>query len=355
MRQVSYQRPKDFVDPYADETPPVLDERSIILERRQFAKSSAQIHRLKTMKSTGSAGLSPLASFEQHSKEKEKFLRASSTDSIGSDSSNGKKKLMREKSRESFEASSKYPPNSGMVRNSGSSVGDQSWVEWGEENVDGGNLGLNDFLKAGNSLYDGSSSTVLDGVELGQIERLIKVIDPSISFQPPSSPSIPSTYPSEPLVTENSYEIMADIRCWLVDNELIVITMRAVQGAHLEAEAEVDLAQLLAIKGLDIVMVSENPVLLTAYCQEILETVELRIEDSVPRLMLILQSSNLADSSTASENDFNSYSSVNNENVLIDGNSLQKEISSTMNGMTSIILHMLFCKFLLIYVFCALN
>jgi hypothetical protein len=53
MRQVSYQRPKDYIDPYSPlPSMPVVNERYMLLQRRRKAASSAQVHRLQRLASS---------------------------------------------------------------------------------------------------------------------------------------------------------------------------------------------------------------------------------------------------------------------------------------------------------------
>lgn len=50
MRQVPYQRPKDFFDPYSPSPcMPVVNERYMLLQRRKKANSSAQVHRIQRL------------------------------------------------------------------------------------------------------------------------------------------------------------------------------------------------------------------------------------------------------------------------------------------------------------------
>jgi hypothetical protein len=50
MRQVPYQRPKEFFDPYLPSpSMPVVNERYMLLQRRKKANSSAQVHRIQRL------------------------------------------------------------------------------------------------------------------------------------------------------------------------------------------------------------------------------------------------------------------------------------------------------------------
>lgn len=86
------------------------------------------------------------------------------------------------------------------------------------------------------------------------------------------------------------YFIKADLQCWLVDEEVLVLSVISLdQEQVLEAEAEIGMEDLAAIRGLD----SGDSLLndmehLKEIAEEIVINIELKVEDGVARLILNL-------------------------------------------------------------------
>ena len=68
----------------------------------------------------------------------------------------------------------------------------------------------------------------------------------------------------------------------------LVISAQLEYVKSLPAEAEIELAQMLEMKDITIDKLEEDPNLLSSITREILETVEIRVEEGAPRLVLPL-------------------------------------------------------------------
>lgn len=216
MRQVTYERPKDFDDQY---TPairqPAINKEYMLLKRRQVANSastSSQVHRIQRQKSLGFADNNVRSRLEPDGSEMWPWAEDYPDDTIPED-----------------------------VQGSG---------------------------------YEDDADPDLEGVDLGRVERLIKIVDNTLGSTNETS----------------TYEARAHISCWLAVVEgtlgILVISAQVIDDIRLSAEAEIELAQLLNIRDISLSSLEKSPDILASISHEILGTVELRIEEGIPRLLL---------------------------------------------------------------------
>jgi hypothetical protein len=221
MRQVTYERPKDFVDAYA---PPVnnpsLDQKLYLLRRRKKANSASNAH-----------------------------ARGS-----------GHRVAKQHKEKNSLSSNQKYDSDLFLWGNGGSSFD----LEFGESST----------FKSDTVGPCDDASMSQEGLDFGHVDRNIKITDLSLDIDP----------------SKATFEALATISCWLVMVEstigTLVVQAQLLGVKSLPAEAEIELSRLLEIRKISMENLEEDPSLLGVLSREILETVEMRIENGVPRLLL---------------------------------------------------------------------
>ena len=243
MRQVPYQRPKGFMDNYAPKTVnPTLSKEYTLLKRRQMANANA--HQLNRCKPEN------LSTREMKNLILEEEFRGIERDSFAND-----------------------------ARNVGYTI------EFSSANNIGGHLSEMEschFTQSPSQEQVGAIENIQEGIDFGNIVRTM-----TIGENKSESDGISIT----------TFEAKAVISCWLIIKEhdlgSLVISTRLTEGKRAEtvAEAEIGLNQLFEVKGVVMDALEADPSVLSSICREILETVELRIEDGHPRLVLSLSPS----------------------------------------------------------------
>ena len=243
MRQVPYQRPKGFMDNYAPKTVnPTLSKEYTLLKRRQMANASA--HQLNRCKPEN------FSTREMKNLILEEEFRDIERDSFAND-----------------------------ARNVGYAI------EFSSGNNIGGHLSEMEschFTQSPSQEQVGAIENIQEGIDFGNIVRTM-----TIGENTSESDGISIT----------AFEAKAVISCWLIIKEhdlgSLVISTRLTEGKRAEtvAEAEIGLNQLFEVKGVVMDALEGDPSVLSSICREILETVELRIEDGHPRLVLSLSPS----------------------------------------------------------------
>ena len=143
-----------------------------------------------------------------------------------------------------------------------------------------------------NSFGEQGDENLQEGVDFGKIERNMTINEYMSSSD--------GTY-------QRILEAKTVISCWLEMREQdlgsLVISAHVTEGrrAGILAEAEIGLSQLFDVKGIMTETLKEDPSILCVTCREILETVELRIQDEHTRLVLSLSTLDDSNDSLYSE------------------------------------------------------
>lgn len=297
MRQVNYKRPKDFVDPYAvpveesygdeDDSEVRSKNGSLLVDKYRMvnaARSYSHMSVCRNVKRSNS------------SQEKQGLSKSTPTLSLVSGAPSGRN----------------------SVRNTGAnnsvSQGDDDYGDddygFDEEDGDAAN-GIAVIENSG--ALDEEGSVEEKRVMLAEVTRSTKIFDPSYS-------------------ADHSFPLEACIECFLLDNTTSVViaarTMDSVGGAPLVAEAEIDLNELSSLRE-DLVLFRQLPATepasasaappagmsemtdlfapqegdevryeydmkaLNSLAVDIVNTVEIRVEDSIPRLVLNISLDNV--------------------------------------------------------------
>ncbi len=245
MREVTYKRPPGFVDPLADNTKP----RNLEKERREKIARRNRANQI-----TG-----PPASQSKRVKELKNSSGSGSGSPSGSPSGN--------RPRVSSKTGSQGMSMGSLSRQSSASgsfrvVSDlNDWNDWNDALADSS-------LENSDAVYNETSEAT--GIELSEVERMVKVLDDSGEFR-------------------ESHETLSVIKCCLVDGESLLISAHSKQEPSMSSIAEVDLTQLAELKGFDEETKSQlnmNANLLEELSTEVASSVEFRIDDGVPRLLL---------------------------------------------------------------------
>ena len=251
MRQVPYERPKDFIDHYASVSAnPVPSKEYKLLRRRQAANRKFSLNEDVTQS-----------------------LEILDVDEAGD---------------------RKFDQESRLTR-CGIRVNDMKNVMYGVEVAPIENsqqASVSNCLDNTPSYREQGVDNLQEGVDFGKVERNIKIIERTAA-------------------SSNQYscihEANAIISCWLIIRDFdlgsLVISANVIEGrrAGIFAEAEISLLQLFNFKGIMMECMEADPNVLNSTIREILETVELRIEDVHARLVLSLPSSKFMDDSLYSE------------------------------------------------------
>ncbi len=232
MRQVPYERSKEFIDHYSPlRTDPILNKEYKLLKRRQIANANSS-HDRKILKSKGENDAeSGLKCYKSFVDDKNRFKKDS----------------------EFFSDENIYDHISG-------------------------------FNSCQNTLHSsaerGDNKNLQEGVDFGKIER-------SVAIKECMSGS-DSTSIKEAQAVISCWLVLRE-----QDLGSLVISALVTEGsrAGMLAEAEIGLSQLFDVKGIMTEELEADPSLLYTTCREILETVELRIENEHTRLVLSLSSS----------------------------------------------------------------
>lgn len=264
MRQVNYKRPKGFIDPFAP------NEKKVDPPPR--AKSAAHVHRVKSFKDEDgkgdSRGTRPKSSGGDgsggvHQKNSKKGGGASSSDQHLTASTQSSAAV-------ADELPAVQPP--GALRREGS-MRKSSFMNSSFNSA----FGLEDGGAAprGGAGDDGDERKT----ELAQVQREIAV---HVENEENAFYGIGED--------QNRIEVNlpAVMTCWLINETSLVISAVARQGGNtLEAEAEVSVENIVKIKCLD-PEVAQDILQLEALANDIIETVEMKVEDGLPRLILNL-------------------------------------------------------------------
>ena len=246
MRQVTYERPKDFVDPLRmmgdwpdvdvdGEDSHTMKQRASSAPLGEGSRSSAHVHRVKEVKD----------------------VRAQNA-GVGGDgtvSHNG-----RQSKTQSRPSSTTEPP--------------------GEINYDSDRFEDNDPAAA-------EEQEQLE--ELAHVVRQIRVSTAVIDGDLDANGVAPSG--------EISHWVEGSVNCWLVDKSILVISTSAKQGEYtpaFDAEAEIDVVGLAGVRGIsedNIDKILTDSSQLSSLAKFIAESVEVRIEDGTARVVLNLSES----------------------------------------------------------------
>jgi len=245
MRQVTYERPKDFVDPLRmmEDWPDVdVDgEDSHTMKRRassaplgEGSRSSAHVHRVKEVKEV-----------------KAQNAGVGGEGSVRSHHTRGGSKTQTHP----------YPTSEPL----------------GDTNYDSDRFEDNDPAAA-------EEQEQLE--ELAHVVREIRVSTAVVDGDVDANGAAPSG--------EISHWVGGSVNCWLVDKSILVISTSAKQGEYtpaFDAEAEIDVVGLAGVRGIsedNIDKILTDSSQLSSLAKFIAESVEVRIEDGTARVVLNL-------------------------------------------------------------------
>ena len=136
---------------------------------------------------------------------------------------------------------------------------------WADETDEYNNAGGN-----GGSLSSGDRTFA--GVELAEISRMVGVHDDNAEF------------------ADSSYDTLSVVKCTVVEQESLLIHVKSKQEPRMTSVAEVEIEQIAELKGLDADTLRTDVEALSQLGVELANSVEFKIEDGVPRLILNLES-----------------------------------------------------------------
>jgi hypothetical protein len=262
MRQVTYTRPKSYVDPLKkqEEEEDAIGPRASSAPLGQGSRSSAHINRVREVKD----------------------VRAS-TSSLNS-GSGGKK------------ASSSSSHGAAARGGRSTPAGGENGDEYDLDNFD-------------------NDENHEQEQEQEQMEELARVARP---IRVTSDVSSSSTDGGDvQLVVE---ECMGKVDCWLIDKSILVISASAPRGEQtpaFDAEAEIDVVGLAEMRGISEDKILSDSTQISTLATYIAESVEVRIENGVARVILNLASDDAPGGVSAAEGDF----SLTGEDLMISAQS----------------------------------
>lgn len=244
MRQVTYTRPKSYVDPLKkqEDEEDVIGPRASSAPLGQNSRSSAHIHRVREVKE----------------------VRAS-TSSLNS--GNGGKKASSSSSRDAAAREGRSTP-----------AGGENGYEYDLDHFD------ND---------ENIEQEQEQMEELARVARPIRVTS-----------DVATDGGGEQLVVE---ECMGKVDCWLIDKSILVISASAPRGEQtpaFDAEAEIDVVGLAEMRGISEDKILSDSTQISTLATYIAESVEVRIENGVARVILNLASDDATGGVGAAEGDF---------------------------------------------------
>ena len=245
MRQVTYERPKDFVDPFAR----VKDEDDIN-EYGIKGRSGGNNSKQRKSAQTKSASNQQVHATSAHV-NRVKGMRGSKAGRVVEEST-------------SQSDSEKHPPASSSQR----SIQEDSVTQ----DRDSGD-GLNELQQQEQEYRR----------ELAQTSRMTRVIIPNGDRN--------SDFIDEHGVElqPSQFDILANVRCWLLERRsALVVTASTLEGRAVEAETEVELSHLSSLNGHLVSEILSDESVLQSLAIYLVNSAEICIEDGRPLLLLTL-------------------------------------------------------------------